>query len=146
MLLFCCPCRTIQPSLLCLPSQHLLLEICIMSALFWDASGPLAYLSFPGSAFLVNAISWISVSTSLYPSLFHLRLVSDPREQLALGLFFSLPFALFVAYDILLWIWRTYQNHSIQPQNAQIPATAGTMSTNTTAISPEHHDQRARRR
>ncbi|UKZ59711.1 uncharacterized protein TrAtP1_001009 [Trichoderma atroviride] len=96
-----------------------------MSVLFWDASGPLAYLSFPGSAFLVNAISWIS---------------------LVLGLFFSLPFALFVVYDILLWVWRTYSNHSIQPQNAQTPATAGTTSTKTSAISPEHHDQRARRR
>ncbi|PTB42858.1 uncharacterized protein TrAFT101_001436 [Trichoderma asperellum] len=96
-----------------------------MSVLFWDASGPLAYLSFPGSAFLVNAISWIS---------------------LVLGLFFSLPFVLFVVYDILLWIWRTYRNFSNQPQNAQIPVTAGTISTKATAISSEHHDQRARRR
>lgn len=117
-----------------------------MSALFWDASGPLAYLSFPGSAFLVNAISWISVSNSLRPSLFHLCLVSNLREQLILGLFFSIPFALFVAYDILLWIWRTYSNHSIQPQTAQTPATADPISTKTSAISPEHHDQRARRR
>ncbi|KAL6902744.1 hypothetical protein GGI43DRAFT_351204 [Trichoderma evansii] len=96
-----------------------------MSVLFWDASDALTYLSFPGSAFLVNAISWIS---------------------LVLGLFFSLPFALFVVYDILLWIWRTYRNLSTQPQNAHIPVTAGTTPTKTTAISPEHHDQRARRR
>ncbi|KAM0249885.1 hypothetical protein ACHAQJ_008860 [Trichoderma viride] len=101
-----------------------------MSVLIWDASGALPYLSFPGSAFLVNAITWIS---------------------LVLGLFFSLPFALFVVYDILLWIWRTYWGLSTQMQNAQIPASAGAIATKVTAttittISPEHHDQRARRR
>lgn len=41
-----------------------------MAVLLWDASGVLAYLSFPGSTFLVKAISWISVSAGLYPSLF----------------------------------------------------------------------------
>ncbi|KAL7790473.1 hypothetical protein V8C37DRAFT_181929 [Trichoderma ceciliae] len=102
-----------------------------MAGSLWDASGALAYLSFPGSAFLVSAISWIS---------------------LVLGLFFSLPFVLFVAYDILLWIWRTYWNLSAQTRDAQIPASAGAMAPNgaattaLTTIGPEHHDQRARRR
>ncbi|KAH0491565.1 hypothetical protein TgHK011_002990 [Trichoderma gracile] len=97
-----------------------------MSVLLWDASGFFAFLSFPGSAFLVNTISWIS---------------------LALGLFFSVPFVLCVIFDIVLWIWRTY---CISTQEAQIPATADTMTasidTKTATTMSDHHDLRARRR
>ncbi|KAL6882740.1 hypothetical protein HDV57DRAFT_456755 [Trichoderma longibrachiatum] len=96
-----------------------------MSVLLWDASGFFAFLSFPGSAFLVNTISWIS---------------------LALGLFFSVPFVLCVIFDIVLWIWRTY---CISAQEAQMPAIADTMTTSidtkTATPSSEHHDLRARR-
>jgi hypothetical protein len=47
-----------------------------MAVLLWDVSGMLAYLSFPGSAFLVSAISGISVSTGRDASFFS-SLVSD---------------------------------------------------------------------
>ncbi|TFA98097.1 hypothetical protein CCMA1212_010149 [Trichoderma ghanense] len=97
-----------------------------MSVTLWDASAMFAFLSFPGSAFLVSTISWIS---------------------LALGLFFSVPFVLCVIFDIVLWIWRTY---CISTQEAQVSARADTMTTNidtkTATTTSEHHDLRARRR
>ncbi|KAH0524802.1 hypothetical protein TsFJ059_007257 [Trichoderma semiorbis] len=99
-----------------------------MAVLFWDVSGALAFLSFPGSAFLVNAISWIS---------------------LALGLFFIVPSLLAVVFDILLWIWRTFT----QAPDGRAPAVAGSAAAivaataaTTTTIGSEHGDQRARRR
>ncbi|UKZ81028.1 hypothetical protein TrVFT333_008796 [Trichoderma virens FT-333] len=98
-----------------------------MTVLLWDVSGMLAYLSFPGSAFLVSAISWIS---------------------LALGLIFIVPSLLAVVFDILLWIWRTFCSAQSAP-DARIPAAAGSAAaivTATTTIGSEHGDQRARRR
>ncbi|KAF3055441.1 hypothetical protein CFAM422_013054 [Trichoderma lentiforme] len=99
-----------------------------MAVLFWDVSGALAFLSFPGSAFLVSAISWIS---------------------LALGLFFIVPSLLAVVFDILLWIWRTFT----QAPDGRAPAAAGSAAAivaataaTTTTIGSEHGDQRARRR
>ncbi|KAL7946570.1 hypothetical protein V8C42DRAFT_39823 [Trichoderma barbatum] len=98
-----------------------------MSVLPLDASGVLAYLSFPGSTFLVSAISWFS---------------------LALGLVFIVPFIIAVIFDFLLWIWRTYWCSSAQTPDAQIPAVAGSAATivTATAIGSDHDDQRARRR
>ncbi|KAJ4858600.1 hypothetical protein T069G_06867 [Trichoderma breve] len=102
-----------------------------MAVLLWDVSGALAFLSFPGSAFLVSAISWIS---------------------LALGLFFIVPSLLAVVFDILLWIWRTFT----QAPDERTPAAAAAGSAAaivaastvaaTTTIGSEHGDQRARRR
>ncbi|KAL6792432.1 hypothetical protein GGI42DRAFT_156996 [Trichoderma sp. SZMC 28013] len=96
-----------------------------MAVLLWDVSGALAFLSFPGSAFLVSAISWIS---------------------LALGLFFIVPSLLAVVFDILLWIWRTFT----QAPAGRTPAAAGSaaaiVAATTTTIGSEHGDQRARRR
>ncbi|KAK0766226.1 hypothetical protein N5P37_001118 [Trichoderma harzianum] len=99
-----------------------------MAVLLWDVSGALAFLSFPGSSFLVNAISWIS---------------------LALGLFFIVPSLLAVVFDILLWIWRTFT----QAPDGRAPAAAGSAAAivaataaTTTTIGSEHGDQRARRR
>ncbi|KAL7913290.1 hypothetical protein GGI35DRAFT_477088 [Trichoderma velutinum] len=96
-----------------------------MAVLLWDVSGALAFLSFPGSAFLVSAISWIS---------------------LALGLFFIVPSLLAVVFDILLWIWRTC---STERKDDQIPAAAGSaaaiVTASSTAFDSEHGDQRARR-
>ncbi|KAL6692197.1 hypothetical protein J3F84DRAFT_112565 [Trichoderma pleuroticola] len=95
-----------------------------MAVLLWDVSGALAFLSFPGSAFLVSAISWIS---------------------LALGLFFIVPSLLAVVFDVLLWIWRTFT----QVPDGQTPAAAGSATAivaATTTIDSEHSDQRARRR
>ncbi|KAL7956895.1 hypothetical protein V8C34DRAFT_306211 [Trichoderma compactum] len=97
-----------------------------MAVLLWDVSGALAFLSFPGSAFLVSAISWIS---------------------LALGLFFIVPSLLAVVFDILLWIWRTFT----QAPGGRTPAAAGSaaaiVAATTTTIGSEHgDDQRARRR
>ncbi|KAL5084534.1 hypothetical protein Trisim1_011713 [Trichoderma cf. simile WF8] len=101
-----------------------------MAVLFWDVSGALAFLSFPGSSFLVNAISWIS---------------------LALGLFFIVPSLLAVVFDILLWIWRTFTQapDGRAPAAAAavaVPAAAIVAATTTTTIGSEHGDQRARRR
>ncbi|PTB64566.1 hypothetical protein BBK36DRAFT_1160730 [Trichoderma citrinoviride] len=97
-----------------------------MSVSLGGASGIFAFLSFPGSAFLVSTISWIS---------------------LALGLFFSVPFVLCVIFDILLWVWRTY---CISTQEAQIPARADTTTTNittkATTTSSEQHAPPAVRR
>ncbi|KAH6610654.1 hypothetical protein Trco_000674 [Trichoderma cornu-damae] len=45
-----------------------------------DASGALAYLSFPGSAFLVNAISWISFA---FISFHHLRYPAMDLENVS---------------------------------------------------------------
>ncbi|KAL7932656.1 hypothetical protein V8C35DRAFT_281436 [Trichoderma chlorosporum] len=99
-----------------------------MAVPLWDASGVLAFLSFPGSAFLVSAISWIS---------------------LALGLIFIVPSLLAVVFDILLWIWRTFCC-STQAPDAQSPATAASpapiVTATTTTIGSEYGDQRARRR
>ncbi|QYT00817.1 hypothetical protein H0G86_007883 [Trichoderma simmonsii] len=99
-----------------------------MAVLLWDVSDALAFLSFPGSAFLVSAISWIS---------------------LALGLFFIVPSLLAVVFDILLWIWRTFT----QAPDGRAPAAAGSAAAivaataaTTTTIGSEHGDQRARRR
>ncbi|KAL6802402.1 hypothetical protein J3E68DRAFT_251675 [Trichoderma sp. SZMC 28012] len=100
-----------------------------MAVLLWDVSDALAFLSFPGSSFLVNAISWIS---------------------LALGLFFIVPSLLAVVFDILLWIWRTFT----QAPDGRAPAAAGSAAAivaastvaATTTIGSEHGDQRARRR
>ncbi|KKP07101.1 hypothetical protein THAR02_00751 [Trichoderma harzianum] len=96
-----------------------------MAVLLWDVSGALAFLSFPGSAFLVSAISWIS---------------------LALGLFFIVPSLLAVVFDVLLWIWRTFT----QAPDGRAPAAAGSaaaiVAATTTTIGSEHGDQRARRR
>lgn len=65
-----------------------------MAVLLWDVSGALQFLSFPGSAFLVSAISWISVSALLDASFSRLSLLTSMHSwPLACFLLFllSLP-------------------------------------------------------